>query len=138
MAYSHFLTEFRVSVPHKGICFAPKTAVNYMNCEVALCLRLLKESVEPIHFTVPRKSEQFQSDIYPDTSGGQAVCSAEEWLAGSSGVPAKVTIQQACESQSAVMEFVARKSAAELEKELAEANERIRQLEAELAALRRK
>jgi len=134
--YCHYLTEFRAAVPHKGLCFAPKTAVNYMNCEVAVCLRLLKEVVEPIRFVVPRKSDQFQSDIYADTFGGQPFCSGEEWLGGTSGVPAKVTIQQACESQSAAVEFVARKSPAELEKELSEANERIRQLEAELAALR--
>jgi coronin-1B/1C/6 len=134
--YCHFLSEFRSATPHKGVCFAPKTAVNYMNCEVALCLRLQKEIIEPIRFVVPRKSDQFQGDIYPDTNSGKPAMTAEEWAAGESRAPEKVPIQQACEAQSAAMEFVARKSPAELERELAEANQRIRQLEAELAALR--
>jgi len=134
--FCHYLSEFRSATPHKGVGWATKTGCNYMACEVALCLRLQKEIIEPIRFVVPRKSDQFQSDIYPDTFGGQPGVTAEQWIAGESRIPDKVPIQQACEAQAAAMEFVARKSPAELERELGEALQRIRELEAELAALR--
>jgi len=129
------LAEFRSSVPHKGLCFAPKSAVDFMTCEVAFCLRLQKTIIEPIHFTVPRKSGEFQDDLFPITYAGKPACTAAEWLGGETRMPEKCPIQDAAQG-SAASEFVAKKSAAELEKELAEALERIAELEAEVASLR--
>ena len=44
----------------KGICFLPKRACNVMKCETAIALKLTTNTVEPLKFVVPRKSEAFQ------------------------------------------------------------------------------
>lgn len=35
---------------------------------------------EPISFTVPRKSEMYQDDLYPDTFSGEASLTSDEWF----------------------------------------------------------
>lgn len=49
--------------------------------------------IEPISFTVPRRAETFQSDIYPPCVGLKPAVSAQEWLAGKSGVPSKIDFE---------------------------------------------
>ncbi len=49
--------------------------------------------IEPISFTVPRRAEVFQSDIYPPAIGTKPAVSAAEWLSGKDGVPAKIDLE---------------------------------------------
>jgi coronin-1B/1C/6 len=49
--------------------------------------------IEPISFTVPRRAEVFQSDIYPPATGVKPAVSALEWLSGKDGVPAKIDLE---------------------------------------------
>lgn len=49
--------------------------------------------IEPISFTVPRRAEVFQSDIFPPATGSKSAVSAAEWLAGKDGVPAKIDLE---------------------------------------------
>src|ERR1700712_3800689 len=49
--------------------------------------------IEPISFTVPRRAEVFQSDIYPPATGVKPAVSAAEWLSGKDGVPAKIDLE---------------------------------------------
>ena len=37
--------------------------------------------------TVPRKSELFQDDLYPDTAGDTPALTADEWMAGQNADP---------------------------------------------------
>jgi len=139
--FIHPLDEFRSNTPHKGVCFTPKTAVDFMGFEVALCFRFLRDVVEPVHFVVPRKSELFQADLFPDTFAGKAALTNTEWLSGSDKEPIILPLQEAAaavtSSSSSAVTFKAKKSAAELEKELAEALSRIKELEEELAKLKK-
>ena len=43
--------------------------------------------------TVPRKSELFQEDLYPDTLSDEASITAEEWIAGSDADPQLVSLK---------------------------------------------
>lgn len=43
--------------------------------------------------TVPRKSELFQEDLYPDTIGDTAALSAEEWLEGKDIDPILISLK---------------------------------------------
>lgn len=43
--------------------------------------------------TVPRKSELFQEDLYPDTLGDSAGCSAEEWIEGRDPEPVLISLK---------------------------------------------
>ncbi len=54
----------------------PKRGVNVMGCEIARRLKLTSNSVEPLSFIVPRKSEMFQPDIFPDCYAGVPALSA--------------------------------------------------------------
>lgn len=49
--------------------------------------------IEPISFTVPRRAEVFQADIYPPAIGLKPAMSAKEWLGGKTGVPAKLDLE---------------------------------------------
>lgn len=42
---------------------------------------------EPISFTVPRKSELYQDDIYPDTFSGEPSLTADEWFSEKKNLP---------------------------------------------------
>lgn len=76
------ISEHRSSVSAKGMAWVPKRGLNIKGCETARLLKLTSNSVEPLSFVVPRKSEAFQEDIYPDTFSGEASCTADEWLSG--------------------------------------------------------
>jgi len=83
--YIHYLTEFQSKTPQRGCCFVPKRAVNVSDCEVARILKVGVKLVEPISFQVPRKSDLFQDDLFPDCFSGEPTLSGDEWLAGKNG-----------------------------------------------------
>lgn len=43
--------------------------------------------------TVPRKSELFQEDLYPDTLGDTAGCTADEWVEGRDAEPVLISLK---------------------------------------------
>jgi len=79
------LSEYRSTQAAKGTCFVPKRGLDVMRCETARCLKLVsqagKGSVEPLSFIVPRKSDAFQDDIFPDAFCGAPSMTADEWSA---------------------------------------------------------
>ncbi|XP_058266701.1 coronin-2B isoform X2 [Hemibagrus wyckioides] len=87
--YIHFLAEYRSPLPHKGLGVMPKRGLNTVQCEVFRFYRLVtvKDLVEPLSFIVPRKSEDFQEDIYPMTASNEAAMTAQEWLMGQNKGP---------------------------------------------------
>jgi coronin-1B/1C/6 len=58
--------------------------------------------IEPISFTVPRRAETFQSDIYPPALGARPAVSAQEWLSGKSGLPPKIDFESIYEGNAPV------------------------------------
>ena len=58
--------------------------------------------IEPISFTVPRRAEVFQSDIYPPAMGSKPAVSAAEWLSGKDGLPAKIDLESIYEGNAPV------------------------------------
>jgi len=49
--------------------------------------------MEPISFQVPRKSDVFQDDIYPDCFSGEYTLTADAWLSGGNGSPKTCSLQ---------------------------------------------
>lgn len=43
--------------------------------------------------TVPRKSELFQEDLYPDTLSDEASLTADEWMAGEDAEPCTMSLK---------------------------------------------
>jgi len=143
--YFHFLSEFRDNSSQKGVCFLPKRACNTRDCEIAVCMRLMKDKVVPISFKVPRKAgaDTFQKDLYPDAYAGVPSQTGAAWLAGGNAQPIKISmnpnqrgsVSSPAGNHSTQGSISIAKSALVLQKELDQANARIKELEEKLAAL---
>ena len=77
------LSQYGSTDPQRGFAVAPKHAVNVRENEVVKSFKtVFDHSIEPISFIVPRRSELFQADIYPDCPSSEPALSAEEWFGG--------------------------------------------------------
>jgi coronin-1B/1C/6 len=117
----------------------PKRAVNVSECEIVRMLKVGTKTVEPIAFNVPRKSDLFQDDIFPDCYAGEPALSASEWLGGSNAEPKTVSLQggfvKKDKPQSINFEKVAEAkplSEKELKEEVEKLTKRVSYLESEL------
>ncbi|XP_031967774.1 coronin-1B [Corvus moneduloides] len=93
--YIHFLNTFTSKEPQRGMGWMPKRGLDVSKCEIARFYKLHERKCEPIIMTVPRKSDLFQDDLYPDTAGPEAAMEAEEWVAGLTAGPVLVSLRQA-------------------------------------------
>ncbi|KAH9956997.1 microtubule binding protein [Russula dissimulans] len=76
------LDEHKSSDPQRGICFVPRRALNTSECEIARAYKLTSNAIEPIAFIVPRKSDSFQSDIFPPAPSIEPSLTAGEFFSG--------------------------------------------------------
>lgn len=93
--YLQFLMEFRSPAPQKGLAVMPKHSLDVGACEVFRFYKLipLKGLIEPISMIVPRRSDQYQEDLYPMTAGTEPALSASEWLSGIDRDPVLVSLR---------------------------------------------
>lgn len=88
-----YLSEYKSSDPQRGVAFMPKRGMNVHQNEVVRIYKSVNDTyIEPISFIVPRRSEQFQDDIYPPTVGLKPAMSASEWQAGKEAIPPKISM----------------------------------------------
>lgn len=135
--YLHYLDEFRDSKSQKGGGWVPKRSLDVSKCEIARCMRLLPDSVVPVSFTVPRKSDLFQADIFPDAYAGIPALDSKQYFAGQNGTPARQSMKPGAAKASggSGAGFVVKASRAELEAENAQLKAKVAQLEAQLKKL---
>jgi len=105
-----YLSEYKSADPQRGIAFLPRRGINVSRDpltartkshmsqvhenEIMRAFKTVNDSyIEPISFTVPRRAETFQSDIYPPAFGSKPAMSAKEWLDGKTAVPAKIDLE---------------------------------------------
>lgn len=127
--YFYYLSEFKSAAPQKGIAFVPKRALNVSECEVARALKLHVNKVEPISFRVPRKSDIFQDDLYPDTYAGEPSLTLEQWAKGGNADPKTRSLAPGFVQKEKPVDFnpVAQKAEApKSEKELNAENEKLK------------
>lgn len=131
---------FRSNTPGKGYCMVPKRGLNIMQHETARILKITNTSgVHPLTFTVPRKSDAFQDDIFPDTASASPAHSFEEWMGGSSKEPNKMSLAPGARSsatQNGTMNGAPKKAfktVASVSKELAESKKELAASQKELA-----
>jgi len=122
------LSEFRDNEAAKGGCFLPKSSCDTKICEVAIFYRLLKDMVSPVSFTVPRKSEVFQSDIFPDTYAGPSHTAKEYSSIHEFKAPAKRSMKQALDLSAAT-----KRTKQDIEREIEAAQNKIKALQLELS-----
>eukprot|EP00127_Corallochytrium_limacisporum_P000540 Clim_evm5s17 gene=Clim_evmTU5s17 len=88
------LNEYKTSVPARGMAFLPKRGVDVSRCEISRAFKLTATGiVEPVSFLVPRKSDQFQDDLYPETGGDNPALEADDWLSGKNGTLSKISLK---------------------------------------------
>ncbi|KAM9368002.1 coronin-2A [Phaethornis superciliosus] len=93
--YLNYLMEYRSPLPQKGIGTMPKRGLEVSACEIFRFYKLIpaKSLIEPISMIVPRRSESYQEDIYPLTTGAQPALTAQEWLNGVNKGPVMVSLR---------------------------------------------
>lgn len=131
------LSVFTCPVSAVGIASVPKRGLDIMSCETARLLRMTNNSVDPLKFIVPRTSQAFQDDLFPDSAAPTAAHTAAEWMGGSEKPPVLMSLDPKNSGNgqpAAQKEFKKVKGPAELQAELDAANKRIAELEAKLKA----
>lgn len=131
--YAFFLTQYSDKESQKGLAWLPKRSVNTKNCEIASALRLMSDCIVPVSFQVPRKSDLFQKDLFPDAYAGVAALSAAEYLEGKNAEPVLTSMRPGADkpaaAHSAPAAHSAHRSAADYEAEIAKLKARIAELE---------
>ena len=90
-----FLIESSKGTPARGLCMLPKRTCDVMKCEVVRMLKLTSNSVEPLSFICPRKSDLFQDDLFPDCYAGKKALSADDFFGGKSAEPVLMSMDPA-------------------------------------------
>lgn len=86
--FVHYISTFQSTEPQRGMGWMPKRGCDVFSCEIARFFKLHSKGLcEIISFTVPRKSDLFQEDIYPDTQADTPALTAEEWIEGEDKPP---------------------------------------------------
>ncbi|XP_055003294.1 coronin-1C isoform X2 [Sorex araneus] len=91
--YVHYLNTFSSKEPQRGMGYMSKRGLDVNKCEIARFFKLHERKCEPIIMTVPRKSDLFQDDLYPDTAGPEAALEAEEWFEGKNADPILISLK---------------------------------------------
>jgi coronin-1B/1C/6 len=138
-AMYYFVSQFQSSTPQRGMGVLPKRCVDVSNNEIMMLYKLTPNSVEPISFRVPRKSDQFQDDLFPDCISDEPALTADQWLAGENANPKLLSLKEGFSpdkrQQKAFTVSDSAKASNVKDKEytLPEAKNRIKDLEAQLA-----
>lgn len=93
--WCHYLNQFLTGCPQRGLGCMPKRGLDVRSCEVFRFYKLhaTRGLCEPISMIVPRKSEQFQDDLFPDTAAPTPALTAEEWLSGKNRNPILISMK---------------------------------------------
>ncbi|XP_049542981.1 coronin-6 isoform X2 [Anopheles darlingi] len=98
--FVHYINQFQTPDSQRAIGMMPKRGCDVSTCEVARFYRLNNSGLcQVISMTVPRKSELFQEDLYPDTLADEASLSAEEWASGTDADPQLISLKGGYVSQ---------------------------------------
>jgi len=137
--YIHYLTEYKSNTSARGLAMLPKRAMNVSECEIARFVKVTPDKLEPISFNVPRKSDIFQDDIYPDTFGGEASLTAADFFAGKNAKPKLISLKGGFVAKEKPADFNPEKkqeeapmSEVEMKKKLDELTKKVAYLESEL------
>lgn len=141
--YLHYISDYRSTVPQKGFCFLPKRCVDVGCHEVMRGLKLEASAIQPVSFKVPRKSDAFQDDLYPDCPASVPAMTPDQWVSTEESRPPVLQSMRPGEAEAGspmarggAGGFGGIVSVKDLKKQLAEAEAKISALEAENSALK--
>merc|ERR1712048_1416711 len=135
--YVHYLSQYGANVPQKAFAFMPKRHVDVSKHELMKGFKLENNQIVPVSFKVPRKSEAFQEDIFPDCYAGVPSMDGDKWMSGTDAKnPVMQGMRPGTEAASSGVKKAAPVTMKDLKKQLAEALEKIAALEKENEALK--
>lgn len=103
--FIHYINTYQSSEPQRGMGWMPKRGCDVLSCEIARFYKLhTKGLCEVLSFTVPRKSDLFQDDIYPDTQADVPALTAEDWIAGETKPPVLFSLREGYQAKVGRME----------------------------------
>jgi len=137
-----FVSQYGSNDPTAAIGSMPKRGVDVNTNEIVKLFRVVGTKLEPLSFKVPRKSDLFQEDIFPDCRSDEPAITAEQWFNGESSKPKTKSLQGGFQKTAPSSQSFQKKEEQEghgaesdLKKENAELKKRVAFLEQELAKL---
>uniref|UniRef100_A0A914LHB4 Coronin n=2 Tax=Meloidogyne incognita TaxID=6306 RepID=A0A914LHB4_MELIC len=86
--FMHYINTHTTSEPQRGFGFMPKRGVNSNENEINRIYKITTKGViDVLQFFVPRKSDLWQSDLYPDTRSMVPALTAEQFAEGKNAPP---------------------------------------------------
>lgn len=108
--YVHYLSMYSSKESQKGMGYMPKRGLEVNKCEIARFYKLHERKCEPIVMTVPRKSDLFQEDLYPNTIGPEPSAEADEWFQGKDAQPILISLKDGFTATTKAKEFKVHKT----------------------------
>uniref|UniRef100_A0A914DP58 Coronin n=1 Tax=Acrobeloides nanus TaxID=290746 RepID=A0A914DP58_9BILA len=100
--FVHYINTYTTSEPQRGLGFMPKRGLNSMENETARMYKITtKGIVDVLQFFVPRKSDLWQADLYPDTRSTIPALTAEQWIEGKDAPPKLMPVNPDAAAQAA-------------------------------------
>jgi len=139
----HYCSQYGSNDPTAAIGCMPKRGVDVNTCEIVKLFRVQGTKLEPLSFKVPRKSDLFQDDIFPDCRSDEPVLSAQKWFGGDNAKPKTKSLQGGFQKKADTGSSFQKKpeddqsvsSESDLKKENEALRKRVAYLEAEIAKL---
>jgi len=139
----HYCSQYGSNDPTAAIGCMPKRGVDVNTCEIVKLFRVQGTKLEPLSFKVPRKSDLFQDDIFPDCRSDEPSLTASQWFAGENAKPKTKSLQGGFQKKAdSGASFQKKEGGAgsdvsddDLKKENQELKKKVATLEAELAKL---
>jgi len=133
------VSTYRTNDATAGCGAVYRRACNVSVNEIIRLYQVTGTQLRPLSFQVPRKSDLFQDDLFPDCRGDEPNLSLDDWLAGQNATPKLVNLEYgfvASEKKEKTLSKVEEEkelSASETKGKIDELTKRVAFLEAELA-----
>uniref|UniRef100_A0A8R1I6P8 Coronin n=1 Tax=Caenorhabditis japonica TaxID=281687 RepID=A0A8R1I6P8_CAEJA len=100
--FVHYINTYTTSEPQRAIGFQSKRGITSEENEINRIYKLTtKGVVDILQFFVPRKSDLFQHDLYPDTRSTIPALTAEEFMEGKNSAPNRQPVNAAAAAAAA-------------------------------------
>uniref|UniRef100_A0A914YQ59 Coronin n=1 Tax=Panagrolaimus superbus TaxID=310955 RepID=A0A914YQ59_9BILA len=109
--YVHYINTYTTSEPQRAIGFMPKRGLSYNENEITRIYKVTTKGViDILQFFVPRKSDLYQVDLYPDTRSIEPALTAEEFAEGKDASPKLMAVNPHAATQMKPKVQVAKKA----------------------------
>jgi len=133
------VTAFKSNDPTAAACALPRRYCDVNINEILRIYKITKNTVKPLQFQVPRKSDMFQDDLFPPCRGDEPALTKDEWFGGADATPKLISLVSGFTSSAKAPVFhkidttEKELSPTELKKENEALQKRVAYLEAEVA-----